>query len=45
MGLNVMLALAALHAVTSCAQEATVLTAAMAVEGLALVCTATWIEL
>jgi hypothetical protein len=43
-GLKVMLALG-VHAVTSCAKEATVSTAAMEVEVLALVHTATWIDL
>jgi hypothetical protein len=40
-----MLALVLLHEVTSCAHEVTVSIAAMAVEALALVYTATWIEL
>jgi hypothetical protein len=43
-GLKVMLALR-VHAVTSCAEEATVSTAAMEMEVLALVHTATWIDL
>ena len=44
-GLKVMLTLGAAHAVTSCAHEATESTATMEVEALALVYTATWIEL
>ena len=44
-GLKVMWALGAAHAVTSCAQEVTVSTATIEVEALALVYTATWIEL
>jgi hypothetical protein len=44
-GLKVMLALGAAHAVTSCAHEATASTATMEVEALMLVCTTTWIEL